>query len=121
MRSRASRSLSSAVGMNLTAETRVHRHDQHHVDLLDRVVEPDERRRRIEHQARLAAMLADQLDRAIDVLARLRVERDPGGAGLREVRNDAVDRLHHQVHVDRRDAVLAQRLAHHRADRQFGT
>ena len=101
----------------LAAEARVHRHDQDHVDLVDHVIEPVERRRRIEHQAGLAAVLADQLDRAIDVLARFRMERDPGGAGLREVRNDAIDRLHHQVHVDRRgDAVLAQRLAHQRAD-----
>ena len=38
---------------------------------------------------------------------------------MREVGNDAVDRLHHQVDVDAGgDAVVAKRLAHQRADRQ---
>jgi hypothetical protein len=68
---------------------------------------------------RPAAALADQPDGAVDVLARLRVEGDPRGTRLREVGHDAVHRLDHQVHVDRRgDAVLAQRLAHQRADGQ---
>jgi len=53
-------------------------------------------------------VLADQRDGAVDVLARLRVEADESGAGRGEVRDDAVDRLHHQMHVDRRlDAVTA--------------
>ena len=95
----------------------IHRHQQHEVELLERVIEIVERRRGIEHQARLAAVFADELDGAVDVFARFGMERDVGGAGLREVRHDAIDRLHHEMHVDRRgDAVLAQRLAHQRAD-----
>ncbi|MDT4859926.1 hypothetical protein FQZ97_944580 [compost metagenome] len=55
------------------------------------------------------------------MLAGFRVEGDVAGAGLEEVADDAVDRLDHQVHVDRRgDAVLAQRRADHRADGQVG-
>ena len=55
----------------------------------------------------------------VDVLGGLRMEGDVGGACLGEVGNDAVHRLHHQVHVDgRRDAVLAQGLANERADGQ---
>ena len=103
----------------LAAEAGIHRHDQHQVELLERVVEIVQRRRRIEHQAGLAAVLADQRDGAVDVLGRLRMEADVRGAGRGEIRHDAIDRLHHQVHVDRRrHAVLAQRLAHQRADRQ---
>ncbi|KAG1388354.1 hypothetical protein G6F58_013510 [Rhizopus delemar] len=49
------------------------------------------------------------------------MEADVGGTGLGEIRNDAVHRLDHQVHVDRRGhAVLAQGLADHRADGQVG-
>jgi hypothetical protein len=80
-----------------------------------------ERRGRVEHQAGLAALAVDQLQRAVDVLAGLGVEGDVGGAGLGEVRDDAVHRLDHQVHVDGRgDAVLAQGLADQRADGQVG-
>ncbi|KAG1246384.1 hypothetical protein G6F68_014663 [Rhizopus microsporus] len=47
------------------------------------------------------------------------MEADVGGTGLGEIRNDAVHRLDHQVHVDRRGhAVLAQGRADHRADGQ---
>ncbi|MNS76860.1 hypothetical protein D3C72_1104170 [compost metagenome] len=55
----------------------------------------------------------------MNVAAGFRVEADDAGAGFGEVRHDAIHRLDHQVHVDRRgDAVLAQRLADHRADGQ---
>ena len=56
----------------LPAEARVHGHQQHEVDFVEHVLEPVERRRRIEHEAALAAALANQLQRAIDVLASLR-------------------------------------------------
>jgi hypothetical protein len=103
----------------LAAEAGVHGHEQHHVDLLQHVVQPVERRGGVQHQPWPAPVLADEPDGAVDVLARLGVERDPGGARLREVRHDPVHWLHHQVHVDRRgDAGLAQRLADQRADRQ---
>jgi hypothetical protein len=49
------------------------------------------------------------------------MEADQAGAGLGEIRDDPVDRLDHQVHVDRcRHPVLAQRLADQRADGQVG-
>jgi len=52
---------------------------------------------------------------------RLRVKRDVAGTGRREVRNDAVNGLDHQVHIDRRlDTVLAQGLTNQRPDRQIG-
>ena len=42
------------------------------------------------------------------------------GAGLGEIRHDAVHRLHHQVHVERRLAERPDRLAHHRPDGEVG-
>ena len=65
-------------------------------------------------------MLADELDRAVDVARSFRMKRDVGGAGFREVGHDAVHRLDHEMHVDRRlDAVLAQCRAHERPDRKI--
>ncbi len=51
------------------------------------------------------------------------MEGDQIGAGLGEVGDDAVDRAHHQVHIDRHRlavalGVRADRLADQRADRQ---
>ena len=40
-------------------------------------------------------------------------------AGLGEVRHDAVDRLHHQVHVDRHARMRLDRRADQRADREI--
>ena len=55
------------------------------------------------------------------MLAGFGMEADERGAGPGEVGHDAVHRLDHQMHVDRRgDAVLAQRLAHQRADGEVG-
>jgi phosphoribosylaminoimidazole-succinocarboxamide synthase len=105
----------------LAAETGVDRHDEHQVDLVDDPVEHVQRRGRIEHQAGLAALFANQGQAAIDVPGRLGVKADHAGAGFREIGNDAVDRLDHQVHVDGRgDAVVTQCLAHHRADGEVG-
>ena len=51
--------------------------------------------------------LVDEADRAVDVLGRFRMEADVGGARAREIGDDAVDRLHHEVHVDRHAANAA--------------
>jgi hypothetical protein len=62
-------------------------------------------------------VLADELDGPVDVLSGFRMERDEGGAGRREVRNDPINRLHHQVYVDGSlDTVFAQCLTNHRPD-----
>src|SRR5262249_49201 len=52
----------------LAAEAGVDRHQQHQIKLLERVVEERNRRRRIQHQPGLAAVLLDERDGAIDVL-----------------------------------------------------
>src|SRR5262245_145636 len=104
----------------LPAEPRVHGHQEHEIDLVEHVIEPVKRRRGIENEPALATAFADQLQSPVDVLGRLGMEADESGTRGGEVGNDAIDRLHHEVHVDRRlDAVLAQRLAHERADREI--
>ena len=85
----------------LAAEARVDAHHQQQVDLVDHPLQAVDRRRRVEHQARLAAGVADQLQRAVDVRAGVGVEADPVGAGLGKRLRQRIDRLHHQVHVDR--------------------
>ena len=61
------------------------------------------------------------VDGAIDVITGFGMKRNVGGAGLCEVRHDAIDGLDHQMHVERRgDAVLAQRLADQRAYGEVG-
>src|SRR5690606_4616079 len=106
---------------DLAAKAGVDRHQHHQVQVLQHPVQHLDRGGRVEHQAGLAAMRPDQLDGAVDVAAGLRVEADEVGAGGGEVRDDAVHRLDHQVHVDEGlYAVLAQRLADHRADGEVG-
>ncbi|MCY1561711.1 hypothetical protein D9M68_990100 [compost metagenome] len=83
----------------LAAEARVHRHDQDQVDLVHHVVQVGQRGGGIEYQAGLAAVLADQRQRAVHVTAGVRVEADVVGAGLGEHRDQIVHGLHHQVYV----------------------
>ena len=105
----------------LSAEPGIHRHQQDQIDLVDHVIQPVQRRRRIEHQARLAARIADELDGAVHMLRGLRMKADVGRPGFREIRHQRIDRRDHQMHVDGRfDARLAQRLAHHRTDGEIG-
>ena len=84
------------------------------------MVEPLQRRRRIERESGAAAAVVDQANRAVDVLRRLRVERDDIRTGLGKVGDDRIYRRHHQVHVDRDLYQRTNRRAHHRTDRQIG-
>ena len=106
----------------LSAEAWIHRHDQHQVHHVEHVRQMVERCRRIEYEPCSRAAFADQSERAVQVFGRLRVNADVVGAGVQEIANQTIDRLHHQVHVDRHlQTVLAQRRQHQRADRRFGT
>src|SRR5688572_22342055 len=51
----------------LAAETGIHRHDQHQVQLIQYMVQVTQGGSGIEHQARLASLLLDQPNRAIDM------------------------------------------------------
>ena len=120
IRARASRSSQGAGDEALAAEAGVHRHEQHQVDLVHHVVHQRQRRGRVEHQSGLAALLADQRQRAVHVAAGLRVEADVVGAGLGEHGHQLVHRLDHEVHVDGHRHVRADRRTDHRADGQVG-
>ena len=65
-------------------------------------------------------MLANEIDRAIDMAARLGMKADDIGARLRKIGDDAIDRAHHEVHIDRHLHVRTDRRADERPDGQVG-
>ena len=103
----------------LTAEARIHAHQKNHVDLIEHVVQAFHRSRGIQYETGLRAGVADQLQRTVNVAARLNVERNPVSTRLRELRYEAVHRLHHQMHVNIRLCIRANCLQHARADREI--
>ena len=54
------------------------------------------------------------------MLGSFRVEGDDIGAGLGEIGNDAINRLDHQMHVNRRRSARANGFANQRPNRQIG-
>ena len=66
------------------AETGVNAHQQHDIEFVHHPVHVIQRCRRIEDEAGLAAAVADQAERAIDMLRTFRVEGDDVGTGLGE-------------------------------------
>src|SRR5690606_15083410 len=64
------------------------------------------------------AIVANQLQRTVDVFGCFRVEGDDVGAGLGKVWDDAVNRFDHQMHVDRHLYMRSDRFADQWADRQ---
>ena len=79
----------------LPAETRVDRHQQHHVYFIQYILEIIQRCGGIEHQAGFTTFRADELQTAIDVLGGLRMKSDVGSTRLGEIRNDTVHWFHH--------------------------
>jgi hypothetical protein len=107
---------STLVDELLAAEARIHRHQQHQIELVERVVQPVERRGRIEHQPGLAAMLADELDGAIHVLGRLGMKADVVAPAPRNPARAIHRRTIRCTSIGALTPCLAQRLAHHRPD-----
>ena len=84
------------------------------------MVEIAQRRSRVENQTRFTAILFDELQRAIHMFRRFRVEGDDTGSRSGKIRHDTVNRLHHQMDVNRRgNTVVTQRFKHHRANGQI--
>ncbi|MNH16599.1 hypothetical protein D3C79_762450 [compost metagenome] len=76
---------------------------------------------RVEHQTGLAAKILDQLHRTVQVLGRLRMNRNVISARLGKCLDHAVYGCDHQVHINRRgNSVAAQGLAELRAHGQVG-
>ena len=76
------------------------------------MVEPPHRRGGIQCETRLASVLANQRERAIDMLGGLRMKRNDRRAGVGKIGDQTIDGPHHEMHVDRRRRVGLDRRAH---------
>ncbi len=85
----------------LAAEARVHRHEEHLVDVGEHVTHVIDGRGRVEHHAGALARVLDLLHHAMKVHAGFRVDTDDVGAGFREVVDVAIGLHDHEVHVER--------------------
>ena len=104
----------------MPAKAWVDRHQQHHVNTVEGVVEIAERRGRVEDQTGLEAGAARERERSIDVIAGLGVKGNPVGPGFGKGLDQRIHRAHHQMHVHRGlNAGLAQRRKHHGSHRQI--
>ena len=105
----------------LPTKSRIDAHEEDDVELVLDEAGVLQRGGGIEYESRLAPAVLDELQAAIDVVGRLGVEGDVRRAGIYEVVDGGVYGGHHEVHVDGgRHAVIAQGLAHHRADGEVG-
>ena len=105
----------------LATEAGVHAHQHHQVEPIQHMVQPLQRRGRVEHQAGLAALVADQLQRAITCRLASGWKADQPGAGLGEHRHQRIDRLAHQVHVEQGRAGEGLPTASAPSGRRLGT
>jgi hypothetical protein len=101
---------------SLSAEPRIHRHEQYEVDVLEDVLDEGERRVRVEADADPRPGRADDLQRAVQVGTGLDVDRDRVRPGLAELRDVGVGPLDHQVNVERQRGGRARRRDDQRAD-----
>ena len=75
----------------LPAKAGIDRHDEDEVELVQHVIEVVKRRCRVEDQPRFHAVAFDELQRAVDMNARLWVEGDVVRACLGELLNQRID------------------------------
>src|SRR3569833_3412814 len=64
-------------------------------------------------------MIANQLQRAIDMLGGFRMKSNDVCAGFGEIGDDAIDWLDHQMHIDRHLHMRPDRLAYQRPNSQI--
>ena len=104
----------------LSAEARVDRHEEHHVQVAEDVLKHTDRRMRIEHHACVDAEGFDLLHGAVDMVAGLIVESDDVGARLGEGL-EVLLRLHdHQVDIQGFLGFLLDGLHHGDAEGNVG-
>ncbi len=97
----------------LASKTGVHRHDQHQVELVQGVIEPVQRRGGLNTSPALqpCSWIRPMVRSTCSLASGWKLMMEAAGPG--EVRDDAIDGLHHQMHVDGRlDAVLAPAPSH---------
>jgi len=98
----------------------VDRHQQNNVDLVQDMCKPVQRGGGVEDEACQTALITDQREAAIDVTGGFGVKRDDVGAGLGKHRDQAVDGLDHQMHINGDLDVGTNSLTNHGADGQIG-
>ena len=102
----------------LTAEAGIHRHDQQEIHVGEDLFNGDQRSCRIEGHARFEALFLDELDRAVQMRARLDMDRDIICSRLRELLNEVIGIRDHQMAIEREGRDFANGFDDRRADRQ---
>jgi hypothetical protein len=100
----------------LAAEAGLHRHQQHHVDLVEQVLEGLDGGPRVEGEPGPGTRRADGTQRAHRCLGRLRVDGDAARARLGVGGGVPVRVIDHEVAVDRQRGVFEQRLDDRQAE-----
>ena len=96
----------------LPAKAGVHRHEEHHVDIVDQLLERVDGGAGIQGNARTTARRLDLLDDAVRVTRRLDMKGDDVRPRARKTLNVCLWVLDHQMHVKDRLGHLAQTLDH---------
>ena len=104
----------------LAAEAGVDRHHEQEVGQGERVLEGVERGGRVDGDAGRHAALPDPLERAVEVAARLDVDRHPLDAGRGQAGDQGVGVADHEVGVERELAAGGEALHHRRAESEIG-
>ena len=104
----------------LPAKAGVDAHHQNQIDIVDQIVQRLGRSGRVQRDAGLLAQRADQLDRAVHMRAGFGMHGDDIGSRCGKGFDIDIDRADHQMDVERLGGVRAQRLHHHRPDREVG-
>src|SRR5262249_14595052 len=86
----------------LPTESRVHRHDQHEIDLWQYLADVVERRGRVERHPGTTAELADSVELPVKVRRDLRVNRHAACAGAGEIVEILLRLDDHEVDVERK-------------------
>ncbi len=104
----------------LAAEAWVDRHDQHVMHQRQHLNDGLHGRGRVDHDRRLHAVFANARKGAMEMTADLLVDKDPVRTGLREIRDETVRLLDHQVAVERQLRRLTDGSHHGRAEGDVG-
>ena len=87
--------------VRLAAVARVHRHDEHEIDIVEHFLEQRERGGRVERQPGQHAALPHGGEMALHVHRGLGMKGEDVGAGVGELGDVVLRVLHHEVHVER--------------------
>ena len=104
----------------LSAKARIHRHHQHIIHYVQNIGQRATGVAGLMTTPASAPSRANVLHHPVQMHAGLLVHADPAGSGIHKCRNVVVRVFDHQMNVQRRLHVLAQRGHHRRANRDVG-